>query len=62
MNRMLLAAIAAASIGLAAPASAFSVQMDLPNLTFPKQPAPDASQSCADLTTLSGDTCTNTAK
>jgi hypothetical protein len=62
MNRMLLALVAATSVGLTAPASALSFQVDLPNLTYPTQPAPDTSQGCASLTTPSGTTCTTTTK
>ena len=58
MPRLFTALFAAAVIGIAAPASAFSVQVNFPTLTYPTQPSPDAGQSCTDLTTLSGSTCT----
>lgn len=62
MNRILLALTIAAGFGLAAPAAALSFQVDLPTLTYPPQPEPDTTQGCADLTTLSGDTCSAPAQ
>ena len=58
MSRLALALTAAALIGAAAPATAFSLSANLPNLTYPEKPAPDASKGCANLTSLSGETCT----
>ncbi|PJI86423.1 hypothetical protein BC777_2792 [Yoonia maricola] len=62
MSRIFFALTAAALIGLAAPATALSFQVTFPTLTYPPHPSPEVSQGCADLTTLSGDTCTKTAK
>lgn len=62
MSRIFLAFSAAVLIAAAAPASAFSFQVSFPTLTFPEQPAPEVGQGCADLTKLSGDTCTTTSK
>ena len=62
MKRLVLALSAAAIVGAAAPASAMTLQFDLPRLAFPTQPAPDAAQGCADLTTLKGDICVAPAK
>lgn len=58
MSRILTALTAAAFVGIAAPASALSLQVNFPTLTYPTQPSPEVSQGCADLTTLSGETCT----
>ena len=62
MHRFLIALSTVALVGIAAPATAGSLQMDLPNLNFPTQPAPDASHGSADLTTISGDICPTPAK
>jgi hypothetical protein len=62
MNRIILAFIAATGMSLAAPASALSFQVDFPTLTYPTPPTPDTSQGCANLNTLSGETCTAPAK
>lgn len=62
MSRSLLAIAAVAFVSLAAPASALSLQVSFPTLTYPPVSSPDVSQGCADLTTLSGDTCTTTSK
>lgn len=62
MKRTLLALTAAAVVGFAAPASAMSFQVSFPTLTYPPQPAPDATQGCSDLTTIKGDTCSAPAK
>ncbi|MCK0095991.1 hypothetical protein MWU60_10465 [Yoonia sp. F2084L] len=62
MSRIFFALTAAAFVGIAAPASALSISVNFPTLTFPPQPSPEVSQGCADLTTLSGDTCTVTTK
>ena len=62
MNRLLIALATATVVGAAVPATAGALQMDLPNLNFPTQPEPDTTQGCADLTTLSGDTCATPAK
>ena len=62
MSRSLFALAAVAFVSVAAPASALSFQVNFPTLTYPPVSSPDASQGCADLTTLSGDTCTTTSK
>ncbi len=62
MSRIFFALSAAAFMTMAVPASALSVQVDLPNLTYPPLPSPDASQGCSDLTKLSGETCIVTSK
>jgi hypothetical protein len=62
MSRLIIALTAAAIVGIAAPASAQSFQVDFPTLTYPTQPTPDVTQACSDVTTLSGDTCTTTSK
>ncbi len=62
MSRIFFALTAAAFVGIAAPASALSLQVTFPNLTYPPQPSPEVSQGCADLTTLSGETCTTPSK
>ncbi|MEL6838130.1 MAG: hypothetical protein AAFP85_02490 [Pseudomonadota bacterium] len=62
MKRTFFALCAAAIVGAAAPASALSLQFDLPRLSFPTQPAPDATQGCADLTTIKGDVCVATSE
>jgi len=58
MSRLFAPLLAAAIISVAAPASALSVQVNFPTLTYPTQTSPDTGQSCTDLTTLSGDRCT----
>lgn len=60
MTRLLTALIAATAIGAAAPASALSIQLDFPTLTYPTQPSPDVGQACSDLTLPMGDTCATT--
>ena len=62
MSRIFFALTAAAFVAAAAPASALSFQVDFPTLTYPPQPSPEVSQGCADLTTLSGETCTSPSK
>ncbi len=62
MSRVFLALVAAAIVGAAAPASAWSFQVNFPVLTYPTQPTPDVGQACTDLTTLTGETCTATSK
>ena len=62
MSRIFAALIAATVIGAAAPASAFSLQLNFPVLTYPTQTAPITTQACSDLTKPSGVTCTQPAK
>ena len=62
MSRILFAVTAAAFVGFAGSASALSLQVNFPTLTYPPLPAPEVSQGCADLTTLSSETCTTPAK
>ena len=62
MSRLFFALTAAALVAAAAPASALSLQVDLPTLTYPPQPTPEVSQGCADLTTLSSATCITPTK
>ena len=57
MSRLFTALLAATVIGIAAPASALSFQVNFPTLTYPTQPSPDVGQACTDLTTQSGGTC-----
>ena len=60
MSRIFYALTAAAFVAAAAPASALSAQVTFPTLTYPPLPSPEVSQGCADLTTLSSETCTTT--
>ncbi len=60
MTRIFIALIAVTFIGVAAPASAFSLQLGFPTLTYPTQPTVDVDQACTNLVTLSGDTCATT--
>ncbi|EBA12045.1 hypothetical protein [Roseobacter sp. CCS2] len=62
MSRIFFALTAAAFVGIAAPASALSLQVNFPTLTYPPQPTPDVSQGCSEVTKLSGYTCTPTTK
>jgi len=62
MSRIFFALTAAAFVATAAPASALSLQVNFPTLTYPPQPSPEVSQGCADLTTLSGETCAAPSK
>ncbi len=62
MKRITTTLLTVAALSAAAPVAALSVSIDFPNLTYPPQPAPDATQGCADLTTLNGDACTTTSK
>ena len=62
MSRIFLALTAAVFVAAAAPVSALSFSVNFPTLTYPPQPSPEVSQGCADLTTLSGDTCSVTTK
>lgn len=62
MSRILTALIAVTVIGTAAPASAFSLQLGFPTLTFPTQTSPEATQACTDLTTLAAATCSSNTK
>lgn len=62
MSRTFLALIAATVIGAAAPASALSISVDFPVLTYPPVQTPDVSQGCSDLTTLNGAACTTLSK
>ena len=59
MSRLLTILIAATAFG-AAPASAMSIQLGFPTLTYPTQPSPDVGQACNDLTLPMGDTCATT--
>ena len=58
MSRIFTALIAATVIGAAAPASAFSLQLGFPVLTYPTQTGPVATQACNDVT---GATCAKDA-
>jgi len=62
MSRSLLAIAAVAIVGATAPAAAMSFQVNLPNLTYPPVAAPETTQGCADMTTLSDVTCTAPSK
>lgn len=62
MKRTIFAFSAAALVALAAPASAMSLQFELPRLSFPTQPAPETTQGCADLKTLQGEVCVAPSK
>ena len=62
MSRSVFALAAIAFVSVAAPASAMSFQVNFPTLTYPPVSSPDVSQGCADLTTLSGATCTTPSK
>ena len=62
MTRILIATATAAMLTAAVPAAAFSYAVDFPTLTFPPKPAPETTQSCTDLTTLQGETCTLPSK
>ena len=57
MTRIFFALTTAALLGLAAPASALSLQVQFPTLTYPPVATPDATRDCTDLTTVSGVTC-----
>lgn len=57
MSRSFLALTAAIFVLAAAPASAISLQMGFPTLTYPPQPSPDVSQGCAQPATLKLDDC-----
>lgn len=46
----------------AAPASAFSISVSQPTLTYPPAPKPDVSQSCGGVTAAVVDTCTAPTK
>ncbi len=60
MTRLILAFALCAAV--AAPASAFSISMTLPTLTYPPAPLPDVSQSCGGITAPVADACTTPAK
>ena len=63
MRRALLVIITVAATAAALPAMAQSYQVTFPILTYPDQPtSPDTDQSCVDMTTLDGATCTSPAK
>jgi|GEM_PF-3768586 len=63
MNRIAFGLMTAATIALAAPASAQSFGVFFPTLTFPPQPTqPVSDQSCVNLTTLNEVTCAPVAK
>ena len=62
MTRILAALTTATLLAAAGPAAAFSVSVDFPRLTFPEQPEPVSTQSCADMTVLTGQACSQPAK
>ena len=62
MPRFFLALTAASFVAAAGPASALSLQVTFPYLTYPPQPSPEASTGCIDLTTVSGETCSVPSK
>lgn len=62
MSRVFFALTAAAFVAASAPASALSLQVTFPTLTYPPQPSPEVSQGCSNLTTISGETCSKPSK
>lgn len=62
MSRLFTGLITAAAISIAVPASAFSLQLNFPTLTYPTPPSPEVGQACTDLTSVTGGTCDTTAK
>ncbi|WP_342078036.1 hypothetical protein [Yoonia sp. SS1-5] len=57
MKHLVFAALAAAGLTIAAPASAISLIVDFPVLTYPEKPAPEATQNCVELTSVTGAAC-----
>lgn len=60
MPRLTLAIALCAAF--AAPASAFSISVSLPTLTYPPAPLPDVTQSCGGIAAPVADVCTAPAK
>jgi hypothetical protein len=62
MSRTLIALTAIIFVAAAAPASAFSLQLVFPTLTYPTETDPVVSQGCAQPATLTHETCDTTTK
>ena len=62
MSRTLIALSAFLFVAAAAPASAFSLQLGFPTLTYPTETGPVVSQGCAQPAALSLETCDTTTK
>lgn len=60
MSRIIPAAMTAAILAVAIPASAQSYQSSFPNLTYPPQPSTEAGQGCVEVSTVSGEACPTT--
>ena len=58
MKRITLAALTAITLFATAPAVAMPITINFPTLTYPPKTQPQTTQSCADHTTLDGETCT----
>lgn len=62
MSRRLIALAATLLMTAAAPASAFSLQLDFHPLTYPPKPGPEASQGCAQPAALQREACVTSTK